>query len=118
LYLDDDSVDTLLIRLLRNAGHDVRIPFELGLLGRQDAVHLRHAVREDRLLLSGNHDDFEFLHDLILEAQGHQPGVLIVRRDNNPKRDLTPKGIVRAISNLVAAQVPLKDQFIVLNQWR
>lgn len=52
LYLDDDSVDPLLIRLLRNAGHDVRVPVELGLSGHQDAVHLRYAIREGRLLLS------------------------------------------------------------------
>ena len=118
LYLDDDSVDPLLIRLLRNAGHDVRIPSELGLSGQQDAVHLRHAIREVRTLLTGNHDDFAFLHDLIVEAEGHHGGVLVVRRDNNPKRDLSSKGIVRAIANLLAAQIPLRDQFMVLNHWR
>jgi len=81
-------------------------------------VHLRFAIRETRVLLSGNHDDFEFLHDLIIEAQGHHQGILIVRRDNKSTRDLTPKGIVRATSNLLTGQIPLPDQFLVLNHWR
>ncbi len=46
------------------------------------------------------------------------PGVLVVRRDNNPKRDLNARGIVRAIAKLLAAGVPITDQFIVLNHWR
>jgi hypothetical protein len=118
LYLDDDSVDPLLVRLLRTAGHDVRLPGEIAQAGSHDAVHLRYAIREGRALLSGNHDDFAFLHDLILEAQGHHPGILVVRRDNNPRRDMTPRGIVVAIGKLLAANVSSSDQLIVLNHWR
>jgi predicted nuclease of predicted toxin-antitoxin system len=118
LYLDDDAADPLLARLLRNAGHDVCLPVEIGRSGSHDAVHLRHALREQRVLLSYNHDDFQFLHELVLEAQGHHPGILIVRRDNNPHRDLKPRGIVRALRNLEAANVPLPDQFLILNHWR
>jgi hypothetical protein len=97
LYLDDDSVDPLLIRLLRNAGHDVRIPAATGHSGSPDPFHLQNAILEDRVFLSGNHDDFLLLHDLVLAAKGHHPGILIVRRDNNPKKDLSPKAVVRAI---------------------
>jgi hypothetical protein len=39
----------------------------------------------------------------------------VVRRDNNPRRDLTPRGIVHAIAKLLAAQVPLIDQFIIVS---
>jgi predicted nuclease of predicted toxin-antitoxin system len=118
LYLDDDSVAAVLIRLLQLAGHDVRIPADIGMAGEDDPVHLLHAIREDRALLSRNHDDFEQLHDLILQAQGHHPGILIVRRDNDPSKDLKPAGIVRAIRNLEAANIPIRDSFHVLNQWR
>ena len=75
-------------------------------------------MREDRVLLSRNHDDFQNLHDLIKQVQGHYPGLFIVRRDNDPSRDLKPEGIVRAIRNLLAANVPVTDQFHILNHWR
>jgi hypothetical protein len=70
------------------------------------------------VFLSRNYDDFEELHDLIMEARGHHPGIHLVRQDNNPKRDLTPPGIVRAIGKLVAAGVPVADQCMILNHWR
>jgi predicted nuclease of predicted toxin-antitoxin system len=52
LYLDDDSVDPLLVRLLRQAGHDVQCPQDVGRMGSHDAVHLRHAIQTDRVLLT------------------------------------------------------------------
>lgn len=45
LYLDDDSAAGLLVRLLRQDGHDVRLPADIGLSGEEDAVHLTHAGR-------------------------------------------------------------------------
>lgn len=65
LYLDDDSVSGLLIRLLSNVGHDVEIPADAGLAGEDDPVHLTYAVEEDRVFLSGNHNDFRKLHNLL-----------------------------------------------------
>lgn len=118
LYLDDDLASALLARLLNQAGHEVELPADVNLSGEDDAVHATHAIRENRSLLSGNHDDFEKLHYLVIESGGHHPGVLIVRRDNNPKRDLTPRGIVVAVRNLENAGVNLTDSFYVLNHWR
>ena len=118
VYLDDDIAAALLTQLLRQAGHDVQRPADVGTVGEDDSRHLTHAVREGRVLLSRNHDDFENLHDLVVAAGGHHPGILIVRKDNNPRRDLSFAGIVRAIANLSAAGVPVADQFIVLNHWR
>ena len=53
-----------------------------------------------------------------MHAQGHHPGVLVVRRDNDPKRDMTQRGLVHAIRNLTAASVSLADSFFILNHWR
>jgi hypothetical protein len=118
LYLDDDSVDPLLIRLLRKAGHDVQAPADVSLAGAPDPVHLTHSSREDRVFRSGNHRDFLLLHQLVLQCQGHHPGIVIVRKDNDPTRDLTPRGTVRALGNLIAANLPMRDQFQILNHWR
>jgi len=46
------------------------------------------------------------------------PGLLVVRQDNDPARDLTPKGIKAAIRKLEAAAVPIVNEYIVLNHWR
>ena len=117
LYLDDDSIAALLVALLRRAGHDVQIPADAGTSRADDPVHLTYAVVQDRVFLSHNHRDFEQLHDLIRAVQGHHPGILVVRKDNNPKRDLSVPGIVRAIANLLAAGVPIADTYQVLNHW-
>lgn len=118
LYLDDDSADVLLVRLLLRDSHDVLLPANVGLSGVDDPVHLTRAIRENRVLLSGNHHDFEKLHDLIKQAQGHHPGIFIVRRDNDPTRDMKVHEIARAIRNLGAAGISIPDEFHVLNHWR
>jgi predicted nuclease of predicted toxin-antitoxin system len=118
LYLDDDTVMALLVRLLQRAGHDVARPADLGLSGEKDPVHLRHSIHESRILVSHNHDDFEALHLLMMEGLGHHPGILVVRKQNDSAKDMRPRHIVRAIANLEAASVPIDDQFIILNQWR
>jgi predicted nuclease of predicted toxin-antitoxin system len=118
LYLDDDSVDELLVRLLRKAGLDVLLPASLGIVGSHDARQFMYAIRENRVLLTHKHKDFPFLHELILEAQGHHHGLLLVRRDNDPRRDLTLARVVRTIANLLAAGAPIPDNLHILNHWR
>lgn len=79
LYIDDDSVDPSLLRLLRRGGHDVQIPADVGQVGSSDQVHLAHAIRDRRAILTRNHGDFDDLHDLvILAANGHHTGILVV----------------------------------------
>lgn len=85
LYLDDDSADPVLCRLLRRDGHDVQVPADVGLSGRTDQVHFAHAIRDDRAILTRNYRDFEDLHDLVVSATiGRHAGMLVVRFDSNP----------------------------------
>ena len=118
IYLDDDSAAPLLVRLLRQAGHDVQVPGDVRLTGEDDAVHLTYAAKDDRALLTGNHRDFLNLHNLIMQVKGHHPGIIVVRRDNDPKRDLSPSGIARAIRKLMASNITVRDEYIILNHWR
>jgi hypothetical protein len=118
LYLDDDIVAKLLVRLLIQSGHDVEVPAAAGLSGSDDPVHLTHAIEKGRVLLSGNHDDFRLLQNLLMMAGGHHPGILIVRKDNDPRRDLSARGIVNCIQKLAAAGALVTDQFVILNHWR
>lgn len=101
LYIDDDSVDPSLIRLLRRDGHDVQVPADVGRIGSSDQVHLAHSIRDRRAILTRNYRDFESLHDLVVPAaNGHHEGILVVRYDNNPRHNMTSGDIARAVRNL------------------
>jgi predicted nuclease of predicted toxin-antitoxin system len=118
IHLDDDSASRRLSDLLRKAGHEVSAPTDLGIPGAPDPVHLTHAIRNDGVLLTGNARDFALLHTLVLTSGGGHPGILLVDFDNDPTRDLSPKGTARAIAKLVVAGVPISNGLHVLNQWR
>jgi hypothetical protein len=51
-------------------------------------------------------------------ARGRHPGILLVRRDNDPRRNMTHQRIARAIQNMLAAGVEMTDQCQSLNAWR
>jgi hypothetical protein len=119
LYLDNDSVDQGLIRLLRRDGHDVQIPTDVGLLASSDQVHLAHAIRHQRTILTRNFRDFEALQDLVaVAASGHQSGILVVRFDSNPRNNLSAGDIARAVRNLESAAVCIADGYFELNHWQ
>ena len=118
LYLDDDSVRTVLIQRLMREGHDLLTPTEAGIAGEEDPTHFMCAIRTGRALLTHNYDDFKLLHDLVILAGGHHRGILIVRRDNDPTRDMSPGGITRAIHNMMTSGVPVPDSLHILNHWR
>jgi hypothetical protein len=74
------------------------------------------AIQDDRVLMAKNHDDFLILHRLLMVAG--KSSRLVVRQENNPARDMTPKGIVAAIRKLEAAGVPVANEYVVLYHWR
>jgi hypothetical protein len=118
LYLDDDIASLELARLLRRAGHDVVRPADNGLSGHDDPVHLTWAIEHSRVLFTANHRDYLKLHNLLRKAGGHDPGIITLRRENDPRRDLTNRGIVVAMRNLEQSGLDLKDGLFVLNHWR
>lgn len=118
LYIDEDSSRGLLIKFLRRAGHDVFVATEGKVTGESDAVHLARAIKQSRTLLTANHDDFRDLHQLIQAAGGSHPGLFVIRQDNDPARDLTPRGIVVAIEKFSKSGVELINEFVILNHWR
>jgi hypothetical protein len=116
LYVDDDSVDPVLLRLLPRDGHDVQTPSDVGLVGSTDPVHLAQAIRDHRALLTRNYRDFEALHDLIVfAANGHHEGILVVRFDSNPRNNMSAGDIARAVRNLESAGVAIADSYHELN---
>ncbi len=113
LFIDEDSLAKLLVKLLRTAGHDVLTVNEAGLSGEPDEVVFDYARAEVRLVLTRNYDDFQALHF----SNPLHPGILVVYTSQDYSKDMSFKAIVRAIANLEAANIPLANQFISLNQW-
>ena len=118
LYLDDNSAKASLAALLRRAGHHVIVPTDLGLAGTSDPSHLAACAGQPCVLLTRDDDDFLDLHDLIQAVHGRHAGILVVRADNDPSKDLKDRDIVRALTNLEAAGVPIENEFHILNHWR
>lgn len=94
------------------------MPADLGTSGKPDPVHLTRAIRDGRVFLTRNARDFMLLHDLVHASGGTPPGILLLHLDNDPTRDLTPRGIVTAIAKLLASDVPIRNELHVLNHWR
>ncbi len=53
-----------------------------------------------------------------MAARGHHLGLLVVRFDNDPRHNLTDRGIVTALANLESSGLPIPDRIHVLNHWR
>ena len=94
------------------------LPNDVGLSGVWDPVHLLHAVHHQLVLVSKNHDDFRDLHLLVKAANGLHTGIIVVRADNEPRKDMTDSDIVKALDNLAAANVQVANEFHILNHWR
>jgi predicted nuclease of predicted toxin-antitoxin system len=118
LYLDDNLSIPALAATLQKAGHQVVRPADAHLLGVSDARHLEFAIRSRLVLLTADRNDFRELHDLVQASGGTHSGILLVRFQNDVKRDMKPKHIVRAISKLQKACYQLTNSIVVLNQWR
>ncbi len=71
------------------------------------------AIAQALLVLTRDSEGFEDLHDLVVAAVGHHPGILIVRFDNDPRHNLTDRGIATAISKLESSGVPIGDRIRV-----
>jgi predicted nuclease of predicted toxin-antitoxin system len=118
LYLDEDTAWSQLVQALHRAGHDTQTTIQSGLAGEWDPVQMMYAIQEDRCILTRNYCDFQDLHNLLASAHGHHSGVVVIRRDDDTRRNMSPRDIVRALANFETAGLPMTDQYIVLNQWQ
>jgi len=116
--IDENLSSPRLASRLRAQGHKPVLASDAGVLSVTDARVLIFAIAQAPPVLTRDSDDFEDLHHLVMAAVGHHPGILIVRFDNDPRENLTDRGIATAISKLESCGVPIRDRIHVLNQWR
>lgn len=113
LLIDEDTLAKVLVKMLREAGHDVLTVNAVGLSGEPDSVILDYARKNQRIVVTRNCQDFEDLH---LENSEHS-GIFTIYENKDHSKDLSRQEIVKAIANLEAASIPLANQFIALNHW-
>lgn len=77
LYLDEDAMDSDLVRALRLRGVDVTTCLEAGLASSADEEHLKYAIETERTLYSFNVSDFMTLHSLYLTAGIPHTGIIL-----------------------------------------
>jgi predicted nuclease of predicted toxin-antitoxin system len=114
VLLDENMSDPRLAGRLRARGHDPIVAPDVGLLSVSDPRVLIFSIAESIPVLTRDSEDFEDLHDLVIAAAGHHAGILIVRFDNDPRQNLTDRGIATAISKLESSGVAIRDQIHVL----
>jgi hypothetical protein len=117
-YLDDCSDDDDLVAFLRQRSHVVHTPRSEKTVGAHDDDHLIHAADHGYVLITRNPRDFQALHaEWQAQARRHS-GILLVYRDNNKVKDMTPGDIARAIDRLLASGLPIANEVTILNHWR
>ena len=118
LLIDENMSDKVLASRLNAEGHDPVLAHDVGLLSATDARVLTKAIGQSLPVMTRDYGDFTDLHDLIMAAGGHHPGILLIRFDNDPRHDLTDRGIAHAITKLESSGIRVLDQIHVLNLWR
>lgn len=81
-YFDEDSADKALVEALRSRGVDVRVPSEVGLMEADDAEQLQWCIRNQRVLIASNVDDFYHLHTQLLRQGGGHPGMVAIQQQS------------------------------------
>ena len=118
-FLIDENVSNApLASRLRAQGHDPVMAGDAGLLSVADPRVMIWAIGQGLPVLTRDADDFQDLHELIMAAGGHHPGMLVVHFDNDPRHNLSERAIGIAISKLESSGLPIADQLHVLNHWR
>ena len=113
LLIDEDTQSRLLIRLLRETGHELTTVSDVQMEGRPDRDVLAYACSKNLIILTRNARDFYMLH----EQNPEHPGILAIYHDKEPAKNMDYKSIVKAVSNVQNNGLELSRQFIVLNAW-
>jgi predicted nuclease of predicted toxin-antitoxin system len=118
LLIDENMSNRRLASVLQAQGHEPVLAGDAGLLSVTDAKVFTWAIVRALPVLTRDYEDFADLHDLVLSSGGRHAGLLVVRFDNDPRHNLTDRGIASALTKLESANDSIADQIHVLNHWR
>ena len=114
LYLDEDSMNSKLVRALRGRGVDVITAREAGMIGRNDKDHLEFAAREDRALYTFNIAHFCELHSQHLSLGKSHMGIILAQQQRYSVGDQMRR-LLRLIAERPAEE--MRNQVEFLADW-
>ncbi len=114
ILVDECLQSAILVGLLKQAGHDVSTANDEGLTTLSDSMVFQRAIERNRIILTNNCIDFIRL----AESLDDYPGLLLVYSANEIKKDMSLSDIVRAIANLEASQIEIRNHSHNLNHWK
>ena len=79
-YLDEDAMDSDLVRALRVRGIEIVTANDIGLIALPDEKHLSWAAENGRVLYSFNVSDFMALHVSYLAAGKDHAGIVLAQQ--------------------------------------
>ncbi|MSP12038.1 MAG: hypothetical protein EXR62_03670 [Chloroflexi bacterium] len=80
LYMDEDSMESGLVRALRARSVDIVTAFEANMIKRTDAEHLEYATSQRRVLCTFNIGDFYRLHTDYLTQGKFHIGIILMQQ--------------------------------------
>jgi Domain of unknown function (DUF5615) len=112
--MDEDSMDSDLVRALQLRGVDVATALDAGLIGRPDAEHLNSAAARGRALYSFNVADFMKLHGAWLAAGAHHAGIILAQQQRYGVGEQMRR-LLRLVGTKSAEQ--MRDRVEFLSAW-
>ncbi len=112
IYLDDNLDNDEMIIFLQVNGFEVISPRKIGMSRKQDEEHLKCAILNNSVILTYDHG-FTRLHNKF----SNHSGIIIIFRQNNPKKEMTRTLIVRALKNIIDLNLELKNKIYKLNNF-
>lgn len=114
LYLDEDAMDTALVRSLRARGVDVITARESDMVERNDVDHLNFSTRDNRVLYSFNVGDFQRIHQNYLREGKNHRGIILARQQQYSVGEQT-----RRLLKLISENSPesMQNRIEFLSAW-
>jgi len=114
LYIDEDAMDTDLVRALLLRGVDVITARDQGAEGYTDEQQLEIACAQGRALYSFNIRDYVPIHSRFLELGKSHAGIILAEQ-----RQYSIGEQLRRLLSLVAAKSAedMQDQVVFLSSW-
>jgi hypothetical protein len=112
--MDEDSMDSDLVRALRLRGVDVLTAYEARLVGQADLKQLLYASANGRSLYSFNVADFMKIHDAYPSRGAHHAGIILAQQQRYNVGEQMRR-LLRLIGTKPAEQ--MQDRVEFLSAW-